>query len=188
VGAILSKVRTRRGLTLSALSRVDGSRPPVERGGKRKRCWWCRAGLWVVTVRRGDLRLIARLKVDTIVNRAVAVRRLGRADLWPASTYVLPVGGTAPEARDIGLSHVARAIRFARTTRDRLTWRNGRINPQQLQRIRVLMPSTARTLERIWARPAAPLPQKPAFDPDSVADGRKKILAVLMQRQGQGVL
>ncbi len=104
--------------------------------------------LWIVTVREGSLRLVGRMRVGEIVDEATALARTGRDDLWNASLHAIAEPGRGVVASDIDISDIAEAIEIESRDRPRLMINAGRVNPQSLQRMRVITPGTVELLQR----------------------------------------
>jgi hypothetical protein len=110
--------------------------------------------VWTVTLRDGHLFLVGRLVAAAAPTTRAAAARRGRckpSDLWNSSCWVLAKPGSIQPMREVNLTPIARGLRFD-SRRDRLTVNHGRVDGRQLQMRRVLTPSTAALLERVWAR------------------------------------
>jgi len=107
--------------------------------------------LWLVTINQaGELILAGRLKVGEIVDYETAVKRLNDASLWNGGFYALPNEDNAENLRWINLKETALNLRFANSEADRFILKNGKINAQQLQTMRELIPESAKMLDDIW--------------------------------------
>jgi hypothetical protein len=106
--------------------------------------------IWVVTVRSGSLRLIGKLCVGLVTDREGASSLMNEA-LWEAEYHVIAKEGTAEMMTDLAIDQLAQSLRFESSTgRDRLNVADGRVNPQQLQTMRILTWQTALLLQETW--------------------------------------
>jgi hypothetical protein len=103
--------------------------------------------VWVVTVRAGGLFLIGRLRVGALTDQQGAARRLGTTDLWEASRYALTE--TPEPLQNLDITAISGLLRF-RGRSDRLQVKDGCVNPQQLQTMRILTPESVRLLAEEW--------------------------------------
>ena len=112
--------------------------------------------IWIVTVDDGELFLLNKLYVDETTNRMGAVKKLGITGIWGDTEYyaIAPVGKEEP-LKKISLSSIADKLTFqTRSTSSRkLNLSKGRVNPQQLQTMRILDASSAGLLQKIWVTP-----------------------------------
>lgn len=110
--------------------------------------------VWVATVRDGIFSLLGRIEVGTVTDQvgAARIKKCDPVDLWEASFHVLARPGTAHETAELMAHGVASRIRFISSSgADRLDMEGGRINAQQLQRLRRLKKESAELLARFWA-------------------------------------
>jgi hypothetical protein len=109
--------------------------------------------VWVATVYKGgDFVLLGRLEVGECTDEEGAKELLDTDDIWPAKYHVLSKPGYEEPLREVSLMDVAEDLRFlSKTGKDRLKVTDGRVNAQQLQRIRRLTPESARMLEKKWS-------------------------------------
>jgi hypothetical protein len=110
--------------------------------------------IWTVTVRNGRLMLVGRLVAENAPTTRARAARRGRCkpgDLRKSSCWVLAKSGSIQPMREVSLTPIARDLRFD-SRKGRLTVNHGRVDGRQLQMRRVLTPSTAALLERVWAR------------------------------------
>ena len=109
--------------------------------------------LWIVTVRSGSLRLIARLRVGHVTDREGASRLLGTDDLWEANHHVVAQDNTAEALTEVGIDHLASSLRFeSQAGKDRLAIDDGYVKAQQLQTMRILTWESALSLQQIWEK------------------------------------
>lgn len=107
--------------------------------------------LWWVTARRdGELILLGKMKVWKCMDQAAAERVLRRKDLYNATYHAIAKPGTALPLRTISLGDIAPQLRFL-SKRDRFQITGGRVNPQQLQKMRRLTPGSADLPQRKWS-------------------------------------
>lgn len=110
--------------------------------------------LWIVTLtEERELLLAGRLVVGEIVEYEEAFRRMPDAGLWQAEYYAFPEPGTEEFLRPVSLVEIAEELRFD-DENDRLTIRDGEINPQQLRKRKKLTPESAEAVTRIWEESA----------------------------------
>jgi tetratricopeptide (TPR) repeat protein/protein-tyrosine phosphatase len=110
--------------------------------------------LWIVTLtEEREFMLAGRLVVGDIVEYEEAFRRMPDAGLWQAEYYAFPEPGTEEFLRPVSLMGIAEQLRFDGEN-DRLTIRDGKINPQQLRKRRKLTPESAEAITRIWEESA----------------------------------
>ncbi|MBX7074014.1 MAG: hypothetical protein K1X71_12780 [Pirellulales bacterium] len=101
--------------------------------------------LWIVSSERpGDLLLVARQRVDRVVNQQEAERVLQTTKLWPARFHVLSEPGEKPM---IDISRWALQLRFDGVV-DSLP---ADFTGQHLQRMRRLDRESAQLMEELWA-------------------------------------
>ncbi|MBV6496993.1 MAG: tetratricopeptide repeat protein [Acidobacteria bacterium ACB1] len=120
--------------------------------------------IWIVTLTQDrDFILAGRLIVGEIVEYDEAIQRLPDAKLWQAEYYGFPEPGTEEFMRPVPLTDIVHDLRFEGEN-DRLTVRDGQINPQQLRNRRTLTPETAKLLEEIWEA------SEPIVDPEELLE------------------
>jgi hypothetical protein len=105
--------------------------------------------LWIATVRKGIF-LVGKLPIGECTDWEGAKRRLDTEDVWEARHHAIAVSGGAEMMSEIRLADIAAEMRFESPTNDRFNLSNGKINPQQLQTMRVLTNKTARRLREKW--------------------------------------
>lgn len=115
--------------------------------------------LWIVTAwPGGQLALLARLPVGLITDRAGAIEALGTDDVYEAPLHALAPQGAAEPMRDLDLTAVAADLRFE-SSKDRLrVSADGRVEPTQLQTMRLLTAASVELLESVWRQPPDPVP------------------------------
>jgi hypothetical protein len=113
--------------------------------------------VWIVTVRKGgELQLVARVPVWRVCGQAEAERELDEP-LWEAEYHILTRPRQAQLPRNVSLTHCLRQIRFEGPTPS-LRPKRGRVDAQQVRRLRKITPETAALFERLWGEsPAASL-------------------------------
>lgn len=103
--------------------------------------------IWIVTfTQERNLVLAGRLTVGEVVEYEEAIRRMPDAGLWQAEYYAFPEPGTEEYIRETDIQHLAGDLRFE-SENDRLILRDGKVNPQQLQRMRKLTRESAEMLD-----------------------------------------
>jgi hypothetical protein len=104
--------------------------------------------VWIVTVRDGDLYLLGRILVAEVTDQQGAIRAFQTTDLWRADFHILAEPETDEVIREIPIAQLAPRLRFrSRAGNDRLAVVDGKVNPQQLQTMRVLTSDAATLLE-----------------------------------------
>lgn len=110
--------------------------------------------IWVVTVYDGELVLLGKLIVDATTDRTGAIRRLGRNEVWgDMKCYAIAIRGKEEPLRKISLRDKATKLGFiaSKATNTRLNIdHKGRVNPQQLQTMRILDSASAQLLDQVW--------------------------------------
>lgn len=112
--------------------------------------------LWIMSVEpeSGDLVLFGKIQVGWCGETAELARRLERDNLWEAGWSVEAQKGTEEHFELIPLLAEVSNLRFeSQTGRDRLTLKDGRVSPQQLQTVRLLTKESSDTLNAIWNNP-----------------------------------
>jgi hypothetical protein len=109
--------------------------------------------VWIVSILSGELILLGGITVGHVEDFEGAVAVLGSRDLWEAGTHVIAVKGTDQPIQRLPITRLANRLRFeSKGKADRLTIEGGRVNPQQLQTMRVLTPDSAAMLREILVR------------------------------------
>lgn len=114
--------------------------------------------IWIVTTAQGTLLLMGRVIVGEVVEgREAAIQRLGHDDLWDAQFTVFAERGTAQPLNPVNITPVGGELVFQSRTAPRLTLRDGKVNAQQLQSMRLLTSASADLLQECWdtAEPAS---------------------------------
>lgn len=104
--------------------------------------------LWIVNVYLGQLLLLGRLQVETVVSDSEVAQELADADAedWQeADYYAIANRYTLEPMREVDITPFVMDLRF-RGASERL---NG-VDAQQLRSIRELVPETAKLIEQIW--------------------------------------
>ncbi len=104
--------------------------------------------LWIVNVYLGQLLLLGRLQVETVVSDSEIAQELADADAedWhEADYYAIANRYTLEPMREVDITPFVIDLRF-RGANERL---NG-VDAQQLRAIRELVPETAKLIEQIW--------------------------------------
>jgi len=126
--------------------------------------------LWVVTLtQERELFLAGRLVVGEIIEYEEAMRRMPDAGLWRAEYYAFPELDTEEFIRPLPLTEIAEELRFDGEN-DRLTIRDGQINPQQLLKLRKLTPESAELVTLIWEESA------PITDPEELVAALQQVV------------
>jgi hypothetical protein len=105
--------------------------------------------------------LVGRIEVAAVVGQREANRVLRERygpdyDVYRASHHLLAIAGSEQPAREIPLDPVASRLRFVSPSpRDRLSIENGRVDAQQVRRLRELAPDTKDLFERLWREAGA---------------------------------
>jgi hypothetical protein len=119
--------------------------------------------VWIVNIEKGTHRflLVGRIEVAAVVGQREANRVLRERygpdyDVYRASHHLLAIAGSEQPAREIPLDPVASRLRFVSPSpRDRLSIENGRVDAQQVRRLRELAPDTKDLFERLWREAGA---------------------------------
>jgi hypothetical protein len=112
--------------------------------------------IWIVTSQDGRLFLLGRLIVGKIIEgQKEAEAYWDNGALWEAKFHIAPEPGTEEYARLIDISDTASQLRFESKDADRLTIVRGRVNAQQLQRVRRLTIESLALLEIRWGSVAS---------------------------------
>ncbi|MFC2033753.1 hypothetical protein ACFLUB_04495 [Chloroflexota bacterium] len=109
--------------------------------------------VWVVTVEDGELFLLNRLYVGEVTNRMDAIKKLGASGIWgDTEYYAIALAGKEEPLKKISLGGVTDKLAFqSENAKSRkLNIFKGRVDPRQLQTMRILDDSTVGLLNRIW--------------------------------------
>lgn len=119
--------------------------------------------VWIVTVRNGNLYLLGRILVFQVMSKEEATRLIGSRNLWDAKYHIRCKPGTAQSIKEIPISHLATRLRFISLNGNlRLNLTQGKVNPQQLQTLRVLDPSIVALLKAAVEKDTSSrMPRKP---------------------------
>jgi len=109
--------------------------------------------LWIVTCVAGELQLLGRIQVDCVVDQQTAEQLLSTRDVWQATHHAIADASTAMAAVRLSLRDLASEIRFQGKP-DRLTITDGRVNAQELQRLRRLDAKSAMLLATALGDPS----------------------------------
>jgi hypothetical protein len=111
--------------------------------------------VWVVTVRGGKLFVFGRIVVARVLDQARAEQLLGER-LWEAEHHIYCPKQRAETTRLVPVGKDTWKLTFISDTSPRLTPKAGRVDAQQLRRVRQLTPTAGAMLERIWGSPRKP--------------------------------
>lgn len=126
--------------------------------------------LWIVTLtQERELFLAGRLIVGEIVEYEEAMRRMPDAGLWQAEYYAFPEPETEEFLNPVSLMEIAEQLRFDGEN-DRLTIRDGKINPQQVRNRRKLTRESAELVTDFWEESA------PITDPEELVSAWQEIV------------
>jgi hypothetical protein len=109
--------------------------------------------VWIVNIERHTHKflLVGRIEVRVVCGQRAAERDRGRGALFEAPFHILAIPGSEEPARKIPLDPVARRLRFVSPEpSDRLTLVDGRVDQQQVRRLRELAPDTVDLFEQLW--------------------------------------
>lgn len=104
--------------------------------------------LWIVNVYLGQLLLLGRLQVETVVSDSDVAQELADADpdTWEeADYYAIANRYTLEPMREVDITPFVPDLRF-RGANDRLAG----VDAQQLRSLRELVPESAKLIEQIW--------------------------------------
>ena len=125
--------------------------------------------VWIVTVRKGgELRIVARIVVWKVCKQAEAERLLG-PNLWEADHHIITAPGKAELPRAIPLTRYLRRIQFEGTA-STLRPKRGRVDAQQVRRLRKITPETAALFNRLWGEPPAASLRRISTTPSDAPD------------------
>ena len=105
--------------------------------------------VWIVTVRQGELFLVGRISVVRVLDQAGAERLLNER-LWEADFHVYCPRRRSERARVVPLGKDTWNLSFVSDTSPRLISKSGKIDAQQVRRVRRLTPAAAVILNRVW--------------------------------------
>jgi hypothetical protein len=104
--------------------------------------------VWIVTVRDGQFILLGAIHVSCVTDGSHAAKSLATNALWDADFHLLTIAGSSHPIQDIIITRLAPRLRFlSRAGNDHLIISNGKVNPQQLQTMRVLTPDSVTLLQ-----------------------------------------
>jgi len=106
--------------------------------------------IWVVTVRQGELFIFGRIPVARVLDQAVAERLLAQR-LWEADFHIYCPKQQAEVATLVPVGADTWQLTFISDTSTELIAKAGKVDAQQLRRVRRLTPASAAILNRIWA-------------------------------------
>lgn len=110
-----------------------------------------RAGdtVWIVSTNsQGRLIVCGRFPVDAVIPRSDVSNRIGREPSFAAPWYAIAREEVAAPMRVLDAMSIAPDLTFIPDKK--LTIKNGRVSPQQLQSVRALSGQGVRVLERLW--------------------------------------
>jgi hypothetical protein len=105
--------------------------------------------VWVVTVRRGELFLVGRIPVSHVLTQDGAERMLGQR-LWDAEFHICCPRRKAETASLVPVGKDTWALSFISDTSPRLIPKSGKLDAQQVRRVRRLTPAAAAIMNRVW--------------------------------------
>jgi hypothetical protein len=108
--------------------------------------------VWLASVASdGQLFLVGRILVNAIVAHSQAETLFQDEVIYPSSLHVIAEPGTEEMPRLVNLAAVAAELRFESSSgRSCLQIEDGRVNPQQLQTMRLLTTESAQLLTKSW--------------------------------------
>jgi hypothetical protein len=105
--------------------------------------------VWIVSVLEAELILLGRILVCKVQTYEEAVEDLQNPDIWEASFHIQGQPATDLDVNRISIQPLANRLRFLSAGgKDRLTLIDGRVNPQQLQTMRVLDSQSVKLLRK----------------------------------------
>lgn len=105
--------------------------------------------VWIVSVLKAELVLLGRILVSKVQSYEEAVEDLQDPDLWEAPFHIRAQPGTELDLKRISIQPLAGRLRFISAGgKDRLSVIDDRINPQQLQTMRILDAASANLLRK----------------------------------------
>lgn len=105
--------------------------------------------VWVVTVRRGEFFIVGRIPVARVLDQ-VGAERLLKEQLWEADFHIYCPRQRAERASMVPVGEQTWKLSFISDTSPRLISKSGKIDAQQVRRVRCLTPASAVILNRIW--------------------------------------
>lgn len=132
--------------------------------------------VWIVNIERGTHRflLVGRLEVGMVCGQRTAERRLGRTNLYESPFHVIAIDGSEEPIREIRLDSVARRLRFVSPApSDRLTLPAGRVDQQQVRRLRELTPETVDLFEQLWREASGGDARRPGENGEELIPNRE---------------
>jgi len=105
--------------------------------------------VWIVTVRNGELFVFGRIPVARVLDQAGAERLLGQR-LWEADFHIYCPKQQAEMARLVPIGGDTWKLTFVSDTSTKLTPKSGKVDAQQVRRVRRLTPAAADILSRVW--------------------------------------
>jgi len=148
--------------------------------------------LWVVTCIGGKLFLCGHQEVGDKTGQREANRRLGEI-AWKGKYHTFDASDQSEPIRQTDITSIAGSLRFVGGV-DRLPLN---FSGSNLQTIRLLTPETAARLRQVWysedgakaanfpEQEVEKIPDEGSFDPQGLADARKRILREIVDRRGQ---
>ncbi len=136
--------------------------------------------VYPVTLARGELYLLGRMKVEKVCGFEEAAEELGTEDLWDANDHVVSTEYTPKRFDLVVPPEVAGRLRFVSgdETKNLAFDSLGHLDRQTLRGVRELDAASAAELDRLLPPPAAQSPREgdgPAFEVGRVYDRRRDI-------------
>jgi hypothetical protein len=126
--------------------------------------------VWVVTVRQGELFLVGRIPVARVLDQADAEELLG-GPLWEADFHIYCPKKRAEPAGLVPVGKETWKLSFVSDTSPSLNPKAGKLDAQQVRRVRRLTPASAAILSRVWAsREAVGVDSMPPRERDGLPD------------------
>jgi hypothetical protein len=129
--------------------------------------------LWIITVDKGRLLVVAHIHVDKILNTPEAEAYLGRSNLYRSEYHAVTRRDEVEPFKILDVHETASELRFnSLTGKDRLKiGDDGCIKAQQLQTMRELAPKSAELFKKIWY-----------YDEDQEEEGEEDILPKIKEQ------
>lgn len=106
--------------------------------------------VYVVTIIKGELYLLGRLRVGKVCDTNEAIRTLGTRDLWKASDHVVASESTPKDFNLVVPLEVTKRLVFISDIAKSLKFRSpGHLDGQTLRGVRELEPESAAELNRL---------------------------------------
>jgi hypothetical protein len=103
--------------------------------------------VWIVTIRKGRLKLLGRIEVSEIISRSEAKKRF--TDVYDAPFHIVAKSGTVKVLAEHDIQDIAANLRF-NAGNDRLTFESPtKTDGKQLQSLRELRPESAKLLANV---------------------------------------